>query len=156
MVKKYWLFKTDPEDFSLENLKSAPAQTTNWSGVRNYQARNFLRDEIKKGDEILFYHSSADPPSIVAVCEVVKEGYADHTQFDPEDKHFYPSAVPETPIWYQVDIKLKQELSTAVTLPQLKSNANLRNMRILHRGNRLSIMPVTEEEFDEVLKMSGN
>jgi predicted RNA-binding protein with PUA-like domain len=151
-MKNYWLFKTDPDDFSVEDLKKS--STVNWSGVRNYQARNFLRDEIKAGDEILFYHSNDDPPAIVALCKVVKEGYADDTQFDPEDEHFYPSAERDNPVWYQVDIQLTKELKKRVTLPQMKENKNLKNMRLLQRGNRLSVMPVTSEEFKEIKKMS--
>ncbi len=99
MAKKYWLFKTDPEDFSLNDLKKSPGQKTNWSGVRNFQARNFLRDDIKKGDEVIFYLSNANPPAASAICEVVKEGYADHTQFDKNDPHYFPSAVPENPVY---------------------------------------------------------
>jgi predicted RNA-binding protein with PUA-like domain len=151
-MKNYWLFKTDPDDFSVEDLKKS--STVNWSGVRNYQARNFLRDEIKAGDEILFYHSNDDPPAIVALCKVVKEGYADDTQFDPEDEHFYPSAEHDNPVWYQVDIQLTKELKKRVTLPQMKENKNLKDMRLLQRGNRLSVMPVTSEEFKEIKKMS--
>jgi predicted RNA-binding protein with PUA-like domain len=151
-MKNYWLFKTDPDDFSVEDLKKS--STVNWSGVRNYQARNFLRDEIKAGDEILFYHSNDDPPAIVALCKVVKEGYADDTQFDPEDEHFYPSAERDNPVWYQVDIQLTKELKKRVTLPQMKENKNLKDMRLLQRGNRLSVMPVTSEEFKVIKKMS--
>jgi predicted RNA-binding protein with PUA-like domain len=155
MAKNFWLFKTDPEDFSIEDLKASPGKTTNWSGVRNYQARNLLRDEIKKGDEVLFYHSSEDPPAVRGICKVVKEGYADDTQFAPEDKHFFPSASPENPVWYQVDIKLVKELKTPVTLTDLKKKASLKDMLLLKKGNRLSVMPVKEKEYKEILKMSG-
>jgi predicted RNA-binding protein with PUA-like domain len=155
MAKKYWLFKSDPDDFSIEDLKRSPKQSTGWSGVRNYQARNFLRDEIKHGDEILFYHSNEEPPSVKGVCEVIKEGYADESQFNPEDKHFYPSSNPEEPIWFQVDIKLKKEFGKPVTLPEIKEKASLKDMLLLKRGNRLSVMPVTEKEFNIILKMAG-
>jgi predicted RNA-binding protein with PUA-like domain len=155
MAKKYWLFKTDPEDFSVEDLKRSPGQTTNWSGVRNYQARNFLRDEIKTGDEVLFYHSNDDPPSIRGICKVVKEAYADESQFNPDDKHFYPSSNPENPVWFQVDIKLQKELKKPVSLPDLKKSSSLKSMVLLKRGNRLSVMPVTEKEFKEVMRIAG-
>jgi predicted RNA-binding protein with PUA-like domain len=154
MEKKYWLFKTDPEDFSINDLKNSPQSTTNWSGVRNYQARNFLRDDIKTGDLVIFYHSNEDPPSVKGVCEVVKEGYSDETQFNPEDKHFYPSSNPENPVWFQVDIKLVNELNP-VSLNDLKKNPALKNMILLKRGNRLSVMPLTKDEFMEVLRMGG-
>jgi predicted RNA-binding protein with PUA-like domain len=155
MKKNYWLFKTDPEDFSIDDLKKSPEQTTGWGGVRNYQARNYLRDSIKKGDEVLFYHSGENPPSIRGVCSVTKEGYADTTQFDPEDSHFFPSATSENPVWFQVDIKLKQEFSNPVTLEQLKANKKLKDMMLLKRGNRLSVMPVAEEEFSEIIRIAG-
>jgi predicted RNA-binding protein with PUA-like domain len=154
MEKKYWLFKSDPEDFSIDDLKNSPRKTINWSGVRNYQARNFLRDEVKTGDMVLFYHSNEEPPSVKGICEVVKEGYADETQFNPEDKHFYPSSDPENPVWYQVDIKLIKELNS-VSLTDLKENPALKNMVLLKKGNRLSVMPMTEGEFKEVMKMGG-
>jgi predicted RNA-binding protein with PUA-like domain len=154
-MKNYWLFKSDPEDFSVDDLKKSQSQTTNWSGVRNFQARNFLRDEIKKGDQVLFYHSNENPPAVVAICEVVKEGYPDQTQFDPDDNHFFPSADPENPVWYQVDIKLKKLFRNKVSLPDLKANKKLKNMRLLQRGNRLSVMPVAVEEFNEISRMGG-
>lgn len=153
---KFWLFKTDPDDFSLNDLKKSPGRKTNWSGVRNFQVRNYLRDEIQKGDEVIFYLSNANPPAAIALCEVVKEGYADHTQFDKNDSHYYPSAVPENPVWYQVDIKLKKEFTNPVTLPRLRENKKLKNMIILKPGNRLSITPVTEAEMAEIIRMSEN
>jgi predicted RNA-binding protein with PUA-like domain len=155
MAKRYWLVKSEPEVFSIQDLKKSKNQTTHWDGVRNYQARNFIRDNMKKGDGVLFYYSNSDPKAIVGTCEVVKEGYADHTQFDPENKHYFPSADPENPIWYMVDIKFVSELKKQVTLDEIKANPKLKNMRLIQRGNRLSVMPVTKEEFDEVLKM-GN
>jgi predicted RNA-binding protein with PUA-like domain len=155
MAKNYWLFKSEPDDFSIEDLKRSKNQTTFWDGVRNYQARNFLRDSIKKGDMVLFYHSSTDPTAVVGVCEVIKEGYADHTQFDPDDKHFYPSADPEKPTWFMVDIKFVKEFKKPVTLQAIKENDKLKNMRLIQRGNRLSVMPVEKNEFEEIVKMGG-
>ena len=155
MAKKYWLFKSEQNDFSWEDLKKAKNKTTFWDGVRNYQARNFLRDDIKKSDGVLFYHSNADPLAVIGHCEVVKKGYPDHTQFDPNDKHFDPKADEENPTWFMVDIRLKEEFKNPVTLDQIKANPKLKNMRLIQRGNRLSVMPVTKNEWDEILKMGG-
>ncbi len=155
MAKKYWLFKSEPDIFSIKDLKKSKNQTTCWDGVRNYQARNFLRDEMKAGDGVLFYHSSTEILAVAGVCEIVKEGYPDHTQFDPESHHFFPSASPDNPVWYMVDIKLIKEFKKQVTLQDIKNNKKLQKMRLIQKGNRLSVMPVTKEEFDKVVKMGG-
>ena len=155
MAKKYWLIKSEPSVFSIEDLKKSKNQTTFWDGVRNYQARNFLRDEMKKGEQVLFYYSNTDPNAVVGICEVVKEGYADHTQFDPENKHFFPSADPQNPIWFMVDVKFVKKFKRPVTLQEIKENSKLQNMKLIKRGNRLSVMPVEKAEFDEIVKM-GN
>ena len=155
MSKKYWLFKSEPSEFSLVDLKKSKNQTTFWDGVRNYQARNFLRDEVKKGDGVLFYQSSTDPLAVVGYCEVVKEGYPDHTQFDKESQHFFPSASEKEPAWFMVDIKLKKEFKKPVTLQAIKENPKLKNMKLIQRGQRLSIQPVTKTEWDEILKMGA-
>ena len=153
MLKKYWLVKSEPESFSIEDLKKSKDQTTYWDGVRNYQARNFLRNEMKIGDGVLFYYSNTDPNVVVGVCEVVKEGYPDHTQFDPDSKHYFPSADPANPVWFMVDIKFVKELKYPVTLDAIRENRKLKNMKLVQKGNRLSVMPVTKEEWDEILKM---
>jgi len=153
MAKSYWLFKSEPSEFSLEDLKKNKNQTTFWDGVRNYQARNFLRDEIKKGDGVLFYQSSTDPLAVVGYCEVVREGYPDHTQFDKKNDHFDPKATKESPTWFMVDIKLMKEFKKPVTLVEIKTNPKLKNMKLIQRGQRLSIQPVTKAEWDEILKM---
>lgn len=153
MAKNYWLIKSDPEDFSIEDLKKN--KITYWSGVRNYQARNFMRDEMKKGDPVLFYHSNAEPNAVVGICEIAREGYPDHTQFDPDDVHFFPSAKKEDPTWFMVDVKFVKEFKQPVTLEQIKENQKLKNMRLVQKGTRLSVMPVTKEEFDVVVKMGG-
>ena len=153
MSNKYWLFKSAPSEFSWEELKNSKNQTTFWDGVHNYQARNFLRDEIKKGDGVLFYQSSTDPLAVVGYCEVVKEGYPDHTQFDKKNDHFDPKAKKESPTWYMVDIKLKKEFEKPVTLESIKVNPKLKNMKLIQRGQRLSIQPVTKSEWDEICKM---
>lgn len=154
MAKNYWLVKSEPDVFSIEDLKNSKNKTTSWDGVRNYQARNYLKNEMKTGDEVLFYHSNIDPPAVVGVCKVVKEGYADHTQFDPEDKHFFPSSDPKNPIWYMVDVKFVKQLKKPVALADIRANRKLKNMKLVKRGNRLSVMPVLKEEFEEILKMS--
>jgi predicted RNA-binding protein with PUA-like domain len=153
MVKKYWLIKTDPADFSLEDLKKCNNQTTCWDGVRNYQARNFIRDEMKSGDDVLFYYSQSEPNAVFGICTIVKDAYPDPSQFDPKDKHYFPSADPANPPWYAVDIKYVKEFKKPISLSDIKANNKLKNMRLIQRGNRLSIMPVTKDEFDEILKM---
>ena len=155
MAKKYWLFKSDPEEFSWNDLRKSKNQTTFWDGIRNYQARNFLRDEMKKGDGVLFYHSSSDPLAVMGICEIVKEGYPDHTQFDSDSKHFFSSATKNEPVWYMVDIKLVKEFKNPITLDQIKANPKLKNMKLIQRGQRLSIIPVTKTEWDEILKMGA-
>jgi predicted RNA-binding protein with PUA-like domain len=154
MAKKYWLVKSEPEVFSLEDLKKSKNQTTCWDGVRNYQARNYLRDEMKKGDGVLFYHSNTDPMGIFGACEITKEGYPDHTQFDPVSHHYFPSADPKNPVWFMVDIKLVEMFKKPVTVQDIKANPRLKNMRLIQRGNRLSVMPIEKDEWDEVIKMS--
>ena len=154
-MKKYWLVKSEPGDFSIDDLAQSKNQTTFWDGVRNYQARNFIRDEIKKGDGVLFYHSNTDPLAVVGTCEVVKEGYPDYTQFDSESKHYFPSATKEKPIWFMVDIKLIKKIKNPVTIDQIKANPKLKKMRLIQKGNRLSVMPVSEAEWNEIEKM-GN
>ena len=153
MNPKYWLVKSEPKVFSLSDLENCKNQTTYWDGVRNYQARNYLRNEMKKGDGVLFYHSNSEPKAIVGYCQVVKEGYPDHTQFDPYSKHYFPSANPQNPIWYMVDIKLVKKFKKEITLEEIKNNPKLKKMKLIQKGNRLSVMPVTKEEWDEILKM---
>lgn len=153
MAKKYWLVKSEPEAFSIDDLIKNKEQTTYWDGVRNYQARNFIRDEMKKGDGVLFYHSSSETMGVFGICEVVKEGYPDHTQFDPDSHHYFPSADPKNPVWYMVDIKFVKKFKAPVTLQDIKDNPKLKNMRLVQRGNRLSVMPVEKNEWDEILKM---
>ncbi|MGK9369246.1 EVE domain-containing protein [Melioribacter sp. Ez-97] len=152
---KYWLVKSEPDVFSIDDLAKSKNQTTYWDGVRNYQARNYMRDEMKKGDKVIFYHSNTKPPAAVGVCEVVKEGYPDFTAFDPDDKHYDPKSKKENPAWYMVDIKLVKKFPKAVTLDEIKQNPKLKNMKLVQRGNRLSVMPVTKEEFDVIVRMGS-
>lgn len=153
MSKKYWLVKTEPSVFSWADLKKSKNKTTCWDGVRNYQARNFLRDEMKIGDLVLFYHSNAEPLAVMGVCEVVKEGYPDHTQFDTENIHYDEKANPKNPTWFMVDIKFRDDFTRPVTLDQIKANPKLKDMKLVQKGNRLSVIPVTKIEFDEIVKM---
>lgn len=142
---KYWLMKSEPESFSIDDLARAPRKTTCWDGVRNYQARNMLRDEMKRGDQAFFYHSNCEPPGIVGVVEIVREGYPDHTAFDPDDHHFDPKSDPAKPRWFMVDVKLVEKFPRALSLRELKEHAGdeLAGFQLLARGNRLSVMPVS-------------
>lgn len=144
---QYWLFKTEPDAFSIHDLAAKPGQTEHWDGIRNYQARNFLRDQIKRGDQVFVYHSSCDTVGIVGVAEVVKEGYIDHTQFDPEQKYYDPKASQDNPRWYMVDIQLKQKFKQVLTLKNIKQMDDIEQVGIVKKGQRLSVMPVPENEF---------
>ena len=150
----YWLFKSEPSSFSLEDLKNRPGATEHWDGVRNYQARNYLRDEVKVGDRVLFYHSNIAEPAIVGVAEVVRAGYPDFTALDPRGNHFDPRATPEKPVWYMVDIRFLRELPRAVTLNELKGIPALSGMPLLNRS-RLSVQPVTTEAWSVILQLAG-
>lgn len=153
-MPNYWLFKSEPSSFSLEDLKQRPAATEHWDGVRNYQARNYLRDEVQVGDLVLFYHSNIAEPAVVGIAEVVRAGYPDFTAFDPESKYFDPGSKPEKPTWYMVDVKFVRELPRPVTLAELKTVPELSGMALLNRS-RLSIQPVRKEEWDRILKLAA-
>ncbi len=150
----YWLFKSEPEEFSFDDLLSRPTQSEAWTGVRNYQARNFLR-EVKLGDRVLFYHSSTALPAVVGIAEVVKEPYADSSQFDDKSEHFDKGSKPENPRWLAVEVKAVKKLEKAVTLEQIKKEPELQTMRLVQRGNRLSVMSVSQEEFEIIIKLSN-
>jgi predicted RNA-binding protein with PUA-like domain len=152
--KRYWLVKSEPEVFSFEQLLARPDRTTFWDGVRNYTARNFMRHGMKLGDEVLFYHSNAEPPAIVGVCEVVREGYPDHTALDRNDPHFDPGSNPGDPTWYMVDLKGLRPLPRPVPLPELRKRKELASMALLRIG-RLSVTPVRPAEWDEIIRMAG-
>ena len=154
MAKKYWLVKSEPETFSIDDLLKAKDKTTYWEGVRNYQARNYMRDEMKKGDAVLFYHSNTEKPAVVGVCEVIREGYPDFTAFDPDNAHFDPKSKKDNPVWIMVDIELSHKFKRPVSLEEIKESRKLQKMKLVQRGNRLSVMPVEKEEFDEILSMS--
>lgn len=153
MATKFWLIKSEPGVFSIDDLANAKNKMTHWDGVRNYQARNFLRDEMKIGDKIIFYHSSTEIPAAAGICEVVKEAYPDFTAFDPSNDHYDPKSKKEEPAWFMVDIKFVKKFPNQVSISDMKANKKLQKMRLLQRGNRLSVMPVTKEEFDEITKL---
>jgi predicted RNA-binding protein with PUA-like domain len=151
--RNYWLVKSEPDCFSWDDLWRAPDRTTFWDGVRNYQARNTLRDQMKKGDLVLFYHSSADPKAIVGIAEVVRPGYPDHTAFDPKADHFDPKSDHDNPTWFMVDIRAKQPFVRPVTLTELKRTPGLERMVLLQKGSRLSVQPVSKDEWDIVVDL---
>lgn len=151
---RYWLFKSEPSCFSIDDLSRRPKQTAAWDGVRNYQVRNMLRDEIKPGDLAFFYHSSCTPPGIAGVVKVIKAGYPDSTAWDIQSDHFDPASTPENPRWYMVDVQLVKKFSHFVTLDEIKRNTKLKEMLILRKGNRLSITPVTVGEWKVVEGLS--
>ncbi len=146
--RRHWLFKTEPESFSFDDLWNAPSRTTSWDGVRNYQARNMLRDEIKSQDLVFVYHSSADPTGIAGVAEVVRGGYPDHTALDPKDHHYDPKSRADAPAWYMVDIRAVKAFPRLITLDELRKVKGLEKMILLQRGSRLSVQPVRPEEWE--------
>ncbi|MHC4930887.1 MAG: EVE domain-containing protein [Planctomycetota bacterium] len=147
----YWLFKTEPDVFSIEDLRRSPRQTTAWEGVRNYQARNLLRDEVRRGDGVLFYHSSARPRAVAGTAKVVRAAYPDVTQFDGASKYFDAKATPEIPRWFVVDIKLDRVFAAPVTLDEMRGMPALEGMMLLKRGARLSIQPVTAPQWRAIV-----
>lgn len=147
-ARRYWLVKSEPEAFSFDDLMASPRRTSQWDGVRNFQARNTLRDGMKKGDLVFFYHSSADPTAIVGVAEVVREGYPDHTAFDKSDSHYDPKSKPDAPTWFMVDLKGVEKLARPVTLAELRTVRGLEKMVLLQKGSRLSVQPVSAKEWD--------
>jgi predicted RNA-binding protein with PUA-like domain len=147
----YWLMKSEPDVFGINDLYNKSNQTEHWDGVRNYQARNMMRDAMKIGDQVFFYHSNCDEPGIVGIMEVVKEGYPDFTAFDPDDSHFDPKSDPANPRWMMVDVKFVKTLSRTISLKELKARPELVDMAVVRPGNRLSIMPVSAIEWSFIL-----
>jgi len=150
----YWLMKSEPGCFSIGDLESSPDGIASWDGVRNFQARNLLRDAIKIGDGVLFYHSSCAEPAIVGLAEVVRDGYPDHTAQDPQSDHYDPKASPDKPIWYMVNVKFKSRLTRPLTRADLSRHPVLAGMAVMQRGNRLSVQPVTAEQWQAVLVLA--
>jgi predicted RNA-binding protein with PUA-like domain len=152
---KHWLLKSEPDVFGIDDLARAPKRTSGWEGVRNYQARNMLRDDFSKGDLAFFYHSSCEVPGIAGIVEVVREAYPDPTQFDPKSEYHDAKSTREAPRWYCVDVRLEKPLEPVITLPELREHADdaLRDMLILKRGNRLSVTPVSAAEWRFILSL---
>lgn len=153
MPKRFWLLKSEPDCYSIDDLERDG--TTFWSGVRNYQARNFMRDDMKPGDGVLFYHSGSEPPCIAGIAEVASKAYPDHTALDPDDDHFDPKQTPENPIWMMVDVKFVTKLKSPIAISKLRETKGLEKMVLLQRGSRLSVQPVTDQEWKIVSKMGG-
>lgn len=151
----YWLFKSEPDCFSFADLESAPDRSTGWDGVRNYQARNFLRDQVRLGDLVLYYHSNADPPAIAGIAEVVAEAHPDPTAFDPAADHYDPKSDPANPTWFQVTIRALRAIDPPLGLPKLREVEALKGMELLRKGSRLSIQPVSPGEWDAVMALAG-
>ena len=153
----YWLFKSEPDTFGIDALAKQPGRKTHWDGVRNYQARNMMRDEMKCGDLAFFYHSSCAEPGIVGIVKIVREGYPDHTAFDSGSKYFDADSDPDEPRWYMVDVQLVRKFAQPVTLSALRKHASgkLRDLLILRRGNRLSVIPVSAANWKYILKLAG-
>lgn len=145
--------KSEPGEFSIDDLENMPKQTEHWDGVRNYQARNFMRDDMKIGDQVFFYHSNCVDVGIVGIAEVVKEGYPDFTAWDKKDSHYDPKTDPDNPRWIMVDINFLRKFTNTISLKSLKENPALKDMRLIQRGNRLSVMPVEENEWLAILDM---
>lgn len=153
-MPKYWLIKSEPSCFSIDDLKKATQQTTHWDGVRNYQARNFMRDQMQIGDLVFFYHSNCTPPGIIGVAEVVSESYPDFTAFDPNSEHPDVSSTPDNPRWFMVDVRFKEKFPTLIPLDLLKQQPELKDMFVLRKGNRLSITPITSEEWKVIKNLA--
>ena len=151
--RRYWLVKSEPDTFSFDDLVASPNRTTGWEGVRNYQARNTMRDDMKRGDLVFFYHSSCDPTAIVGVAEVAREAYPDPTAFDAKDSHYDPKSRPDAPTWMMVDLRAVEPLRRPVTLAELRATKGLERMVLLQKGSRLSVQPVTEREWDIIYKL---
>lgn len=153
--RRYWLLKTEPEVFSIHDLLKAPGATTHWDGVRNYQARNYMRDQMQKGDGVIIYHSNADPPAIAGIATIAREGYPDHTQFDPAHHHYDPDAKEASPSWFMVDVKGVKAFTRTLELPELRTIPGLERMVLLQKGSRLSVQPVAPAEWDLILHLAG-
>lgn len=152
----YWLMKSEPDVFGIDDLAKSPGKTTCWDGVRNYQARNFMRDGMRRGDLAFFYHSNTDEPGIAGIVKIVKEGYPDHTAFDVNDAHYDPDSDPKKPRWYMVDVKLERKFRRTITLATLREHETsaLKGLALLKRGNRLSVLPVSDAHWKFILDLA--
>jgi len=151
----YWLMKTEPDVFSIDDLAIAPNQSTCWDGVRNYQARNYMRDQMQFGDLVLVYHSNANPSCVVGTATIARTSYPDHTAWDPNDPHFDPKSTSDNPRWFMVDIRFESKFSTAQSLEMLRAVPKLSAMELLRKGTRLSVQPVSKQEFAIIEKLGG-
>jgi predicted RNA-binding protein with PUA-like domain len=153
----YWLMKSEPDVFGIEDLAKSPRKTTHWDGVRNFQARNFMRDGMRRGDLAFFYHSNTEEPGIAGIVKIVKEGYPDHTAFDAKDPHFDPDSDPAKPRWYMVDVQLQRKFRSVITLATLREHENraLEGLALLKRGNRLSVTPVSAAHWQFILELAS-
>ena len=151
----HWLMKSEPGEFGIDDLIASPGRRTYWDGVRNYQARNFMRNDMQPGDQAFFYHSSCPQPGVAGIVRIASETYPDHTAFDPNDKHYDPGSDPENPRWFMVDIELERKLDRLIPLAELRAFASdrLDGMLLLRRGNRLSITPVSEDHWNFILSL---
>jgi len=149
----YWLMKSEPDAFSIDDLQKSPHSTHCWDGIRNYQVRNFIRDTMQIGDEAFFYHSSCKIPGIVGIVRIVSDVYPDHTAFDPDSKYYDPKSTVENTRWIMRDVQLLEKFTSIIQLNALRANKNLEDMLILRPGNRLSITPVTAEQWITILRM---
>ena len=154
-ARRYWLVKSEPDSFSFDDLLASPNRTTSWDGVRNFQARNSMRDDMKLGDLVFFYHSSTDPAAIVGIAEVVRESHPDHTAFDRKDSHYDPKSKPDSPTWMMVDLRAREALPKPITLAELREVKGLEKMVLLQKGSRLSVQPVTPKEWEIICKLAG-
>ncbi|WP_454064517.1 EVE domain-containing protein [Candidatus Nitrospira salsa] len=155
LMSQYWLLKSEPRTFSVDDLASSPRQTTCWEGVRNYQARNFLC-AMKRGEQALFYHSNADPPAIAGLVEIVKESYPDHYAFDSKSRYYDAKSTPDASRWFMVDVKFVKKFSSELPLSFLRDVPELRQMELLRKGSRLSVQPVRALEWKAILRLAGN
>jgi predicted RNA-binding protein with PUA-like domain len=153
-MPNYWLMKSEPDVFSIEDLERRPKQTEPWNGVRNYQARNFMRDDMRVGDGVLFYHSNCASPGVAGLAEVSREAYPDDSAWDASSPYFDPKSKPEQPRWFMVDVRWKETFPAVVTLPDLREEPSLAQLRVLQRGNRLSITPVTAAEYKTIIRLA--
>jgi predicted RNA-binding protein with PUA-like domain len=154
MPRNYWLMKSEPTVFSFDDLKAKPDATDHWEGVRNYQARNYMR-QMQEADLVLFYHSNCKLPGIAGIAEVVRTAYPDHTSWDRSSRYYDPKSSPQNPRWFMVDVQWKKQFRNAVSLAQLREAPELRGMRVLQKGQRLSVMPVERQEFEKILELAG-
>lgn len=152
---QYWLMKSEPAVYGIDDLARQKGKTDHWDGIRNYQARNFIRDDMQKGDLAFFYHSNCPHPGITGIVEIAREAYPDSTAFDAKHEYYDPKSNPEQPRWFMVDVKLVRKFKRTITLKELKEHKKLQDMRLLQRGTRLSILPVTKQQWDYILKLES-